>query len=217
MRHASSAVPVKLPRPSGPAAQSLCSEGIGLRGGAAMPSGAAVIRYEGPRGVSWRIKYPRTPQGRQVKETLGREPESDRRKAERALGAHPADVDEGMRKPKRRTFNDLADEFEQVGLGARPRKKSTVIDYKATLRNHLRPRSATTTSSGSHDHPRRSSSTPPTRSAVVSHRRPSATTSCWPGGCSAPRGGGGGQARTRSTSSRHPRCRTRKPRPSPLR
>jgi integrase len=103
-----------------------------------MPSGAAVIRYEGPRGVSWRIKF-MDADGRQVKETLGREPEWDRRKAERTLGARLADVEKGMRKPKRRTFNDLADEFEQVGLGARPRKKSTVIDYKATLRNHLRP------------------------------------------------------------------------------
>jgi hypothetical protein len=63
----------------------------------------------------------------------------DRGKAERALGARLADVEKGMKKPKRRTFNDLADEFEAVGLGARPRKKSTVIDYKATLRNHLRP------------------------------------------------------------------------------
>ena len=103
-----------------------------------MPRGAAVIRYEGARGVSWRIKYADA-DGRQVKETLGREPEWDRRKAERALGARLADVDKGMRKPKRRTFDDLADEFEAVALAARPRKKSTVVDYKATLRNHLRP------------------------------------------------------------------------------
>ena len=103
-----------------------------------MPRGAAVIRYEGARGVSWRVKYPDA-DGRQVKETLGREPEWDRRKAERALGARLADVDKGMRKPKRRTFDDLADEFEAVALAARPRKKSTVVDYKATLRNHLRP------------------------------------------------------------------------------
>jgi hypothetical protein len=97
-----------------------------------------VIRYEGPRGVSWKIKY-LDADGRQVKETLGREPVWDRRKAERALGARLADVDKGMRKPTRRTFNDLADEFEAIALGARPRKKSTVIDYTATLRNHLRP------------------------------------------------------------------------------
>src|SRR6187200_2138331 len=103
-----------------------------------MPRGAAVIRYEGPRGVAWKVKYCDA-DGRQVKETLGREPEWDQRKAERALGARLADVEKGMRKPARRTFDDLADEFEQVALEARPRKKSTVVDYKATLRNHLRP------------------------------------------------------------------------------
>jgi integrase len=109
-----------------------------------MPSGAAVIRYDGKRGVVWRVKYADA-DGRQVMETLGREPEWDRRKAERALGARLADVEKGMRKPPKRTFDMLADEFEQVGLAARPRKKSTVIDYKATLRNHLRP------AFGSHD------------------------------------------------------------------
>jgi integrase len=103
-----------------------------------MPSGAAVIRYEGKRGVSWRIKYADA-DGRQVMETLGREPEWNRRKAERSLGARLAEVEKGMRRPRRRTFDDLADEFEAVGLTAKPRKKSTVIDYKATLRNHLRP------------------------------------------------------------------------------
>ncbi len=103
-----------------------------------MPRAACVIRYEGARGVVWRVKFSDA-DGRQVMETLGREPEWDRRKAERALGARLAEVERGMRKPRRRTFNDLADEFEAVALAARPRKKSTVIDYKATLRNHLRP------------------------------------------------------------------------------
>ena len=103
-----------------------------------MPSGAAVIRYEGVRGVTWRVKYVDA-DGRQVMETVGREPDWDEKKAERALGARLAEVERGMRKPKRRTFDDLADEFEAVALEARPRKKSTVIDYRATLRNHLRP------------------------------------------------------------------------------
>jgi hypothetical protein len=102
-----------------------------------MASGC-VLRYEGPRGVSWKIKYADA-DGRQVKETLGREPEWNRRKAERALGARLADVDRGMRKPRRRTFADLLDEFVAVALEAKPRKKSTTIDYQATIRNHLRP------------------------------------------------------------------------------
>ena len=37
-----------------------------------MPSGAAVIRYKGKRGVVWRIKYCDA-EGTQVMETLGRE------------------------------------------------------------------------------------------------------------------------------------------------
>jgi hypothetical protein len=51
-----------------------------------MPRGAAIVRYEGPQGVVWRIKF-QDADGRQVMETLGREPAWDRRKAERALGA----------------------------------------------------------------------------------------------------------------------------------
>jgi len=48
-----------------------------------------------------------------------------------------------MRKPARRTFGDLADHFETVTLSAKPRKATTLLDYKATLRNHLRPAFAT--------------------------------------------------------------------------
>lgn len=109
-----------------------------------MPSGACVIRYEGKRGVVFRVQY-RDADGRQVKETLG--PERDKtgrlqwtqQKAERELGKRLAAVDEGMRKPRRRKFETLCDEFEDVSLSAKPRKRSTVIDYKATIRNHLRP------------------------------------------------------------------------------
>lgn len=73
-------------------------------------------------------------------ETLG--PERDgwtQRRAERALGAKLDAVQRGMRKPRKRTFGDLLDEFVEVALTAKPRKKSTLIDYTATIRNHLRP------------------------------------------------------------------------------
>jgi len=104
-----------------------------------VPSGAAVIRYDGVRGVVWRIKY-RDSDGRQVKQTLGREADGwTRQKAERALGAKLDAVERGMRKPRNRTFADLSDEFIEVTLAAKPRKKSTVSEYKAMLRNHLRP------------------------------------------------------------------------------
>src|SRR4051812_35505659 len=103
-----------------------------------MPSGACVIRYDGKRGVVWKVKY-RDAGGRQVKETLGPEAAGwTEQKAERELGKRLDAVEKGMRKTTRRTFNDLADEFEDVSLQAKPRKRSTLIDYRATLNNHLR-------------------------------------------------------------------------------
>jgi hypothetical protein len=42
--------------------------------------------------------------------------------------------EQGPRKPRRRTFGDLADEFDAVALAARPRKKSTLVDYRAISR-----------------------------------------------------------------------------------
>jgi integrase len=104
-----------------------------------LPSGACVLRYEGVRGVTWKVKY-RDADGKQVKETVGSERDGwTRQKAERELGKRLDAVEKGMRKPRRRVFGDLLDEFETVSLAAKPRKKTTVIDYKATIRNHLRP------------------------------------------------------------------------------
>ncbi len=104
-----------------------------------MPSGSAVIRYDGKRGTVWRIKYVDA-DGHQVMETLGSKRDGwTETKAERALGARLAEVERGMRKPRKRTFGDLLDEFVAVSLPARGLKKSTLIDYKATIRNHLRP------------------------------------------------------------------------------
>lgn len=104
-----------------------------------MPSGAAVIRYEGARGVTWKIKY-LDADGRQVKETLGSERDGwNRQRCERELGKRLDAVEKGLRRPKRRTFDDLAEEFDAVSLAAKPRKRTTLIDYRATIRNHLRP------------------------------------------------------------------------------
>ena len=44
-----------------------------------------------------------------------------------------------MRKPQKRTFGDLLDEFVEVTLPGRGVKKSTLADYKSIIRNHLRP------------------------------------------------------------------------------
>jgi hypothetical protein len=55
-------------------------------------SGAAVIKYEGRRGVVWRIKYADAT-GAQQMETLGREPVWNRERAERELGKRLERVD----------------------------------------------------------------------------------------------------------------------------
>jgi hypothetical protein len=62
-----------------------------------------------------RVKYADA-DGRQIMETLGREPGVERDEAERALGARLAEVERGMRKPARRTFATLAVEFEAVAM-----------------------------------------------------------------------------------------------------
>jgi integrase len=104
-----------------------------------MPRGACVVEYTGKRGTVWRMIYPDA-DGHRAQETLGCQSDGwTRRKAERALGAKLAEVEKGYRKPARRTFSDLCDEFEAVALKARPRKSSTVSDYKSILANHLRP------------------------------------------------------------------------------
>lgn len=104
-----------------------------------MPSGACVIRREGVRGVVWSVKF-RDAEGRQVKEALGPEREGwNRQKAERELGKRLDAVEKGMRKPQRRTFGELLDEFDRVALPAKPRKRTTLIAYRSDIRVHLRP------------------------------------------------------------------------------
>jgi hypothetical protein len=36
-----------------------------------------------------------------------------------------------MRKPQRRTFGDLLDEFEEVTLYAKPRKRTTLLEFRS--------------------------------------------------------------------------------------
>ncbi len=146
-----------------------------------MPSGACVLAYDGKRGRTWRIKYADA-EGRQVMETVGRESDGwTGQKAERALGAELDAVRRGHRKPNRRTFSDLIDEFEAVALPAKPRKKSPLVDYGCTIRLHLRPLSDTSTSRSCRGHRRSSSGTRETRSQRACHRKASVTISCSPG------------------------------------
>src|SRR6266536_4204666 len=104
-----------------------------------MSRGAAVIRRPGRRTVTWSIKF-RDAEGRQVWETLGPEPEWGAARAQRELGKRLQDVErERWRKPERVTFAAFAERFERDYLPGRNLKPSTQIDYRLTIRRHLRP------------------------------------------------------------------------------
>lgn len=92
-----------------------------------MPRAACVIRYEGTRGVSWRIKYADA-DGRQVKETVGRETDGVTRKyAEAALRERLVKVEtRGWRKPAPTTFTEYAWAWFERAEAKRGWKPSTV-------------------------------------------------------------------------------------------
>lgn len=103
-----------------------------------MPSGAAVIKYEGKRGVVWRIKF-LDASGRQVMETLDRTVDTET-KAQRELGKRLDRVQrERWRKPDRLTFADFAERFRREYLPGRNLKKSTLVAYDIDLDRHLLP------------------------------------------------------------------------------
>src|SRR5207253_2626414 len=79
------------------------NEAMSVRNGSGSGKWGRVWRYEGTRGVVWRIRY-RDAAWRRALETLGREPEWDRERAHRyaarpeAGGAPAADPDESGRR-----------------------------------------------------------------------------------------------------------------------
>jgi integrase len=98
-----------------------------------------VWRYEGKRGVVWRIRYTDAA-GRRVLETLGREPALDRKHAERELRRRLVDVErEGYRKPEKLTFAIFAERWLVDYLPARNLKPTTVTNYTTSVRRHLVP------------------------------------------------------------------------------
>ena len=103
-----------------------------------MPHGAGVIRYKGKRAVVWRIKY-RDAAGRHIWETLGREPQWNRERAQRELGKRLAAVDEGYRKPKRTNFATFSKRFLDEYLPGRNLKRTTLENYRYILNGHLLP------------------------------------------------------------------------------
>ena len=98
-----------------------------------------VWRYEGTRGVVWRIRY-RDAAGRRVLETLGREPEWDRKRAEVELRRRLVDVErDGYRKPEKITFAVFAERWLTEYLPGRNLKPTTVKNYTISVRRHLIP------------------------------------------------------------------------------
>src|SRR4051812_35952229 len=99
-----------------------------------MPSGSAVIRYEGKRGVVWRIKY-RDVDGVQVMETLGAERDGwSEKKAKAELRERLVRVERRQyRRPKPVTFRAYADTWYEEGQRRRDWKPLTVKSYRFVL------------------------------------------------------------------------------------
>jgi len=103
------------------------------------PKWGRVWRYEGPRGVRWRIRY-RDASGRRVLETLGKEPLWNRKRAEAELRRRLVDVERaGYRKPERLLFADFAERWLGDYLPGRGLKLTTLDGYRQTLKRHLLP------------------------------------------------------------------------------
>ena len=102
-----------------------------------MPRAACVVRYEGARGVVWRVKYADAT-GRQVQETIGAEADGVTRKAaERALRDRLVKVEgRGWRKPAPTTFHEYAATWLARSTTKREWKASSVRAYRTRL-EHL--------------------------------------------------------------------------------
>lgn len=96
-----------------------------------MPSGACVIRYQGTRGVVWRVKY-QDASGRQVQETVGAERDGVTRKdAEAELRERLVRVErKGYRRPEPITFAAYAETWFDEGASRRRWRPATVLQYR---------------------------------------------------------------------------------------
>lgn len=110
-----------------------------------MPSGACVIRYQGSRGVVWRIKYADAT-GKQVQETLGKgatrmDPGGwTKKKAQRELRDRLHKVEQnGYRKPEPETFRSFVSGWVDEHCDAHGLKTSTRQGYRLIVDGHLLP------------------------------------------------------------------------------
>jgi integrase len=98
-----------------------------------------VWRYQGPRGVVWRIRYTDAA-GRRVLETLGKEPAWNRKLAERELRRRLVDIErDGYQRPERLTFHAFSQRWLTDYLPGRNLKLTTTDGYRQTLNRHLLP------------------------------------------------------------------------------
>jgi hypothetical protein len=98
-----------------------------------MPSGACVLRYEGARGVVWRVKY-RDATGKQVMETIGREADGvTRESAEIELRDRLTRVGKGhWRRPAPLTF--ASETWYAEALSEKSWAKATTAQYESIRR-----------------------------------------------------------------------------------
>jgi len=98
-----------------------------------------VWRYEGTRGVVWRIRY-RDATGRRILETLGKEPEWSKARAEKELRRRLVDVErDNYRAPEKTTLTEFAERWQTEHLPGRGLKLTTLDSYRQTLNRHLLP------------------------------------------------------------------------------
>src|SRR5680860_1040083 len=99
----------------------------------------AIWRYQGPRGTVWRIRY-RDASGRRVLETLGAEPEWNKRKATAELRRRQVDVERaGYRRPEETRLAEFARAWLSDYLPARGLKPTTLAGYRHAIEGHLIP------------------------------------------------------------------------------
>src|SRR5680860_667904 len=99
----------------------------------------AIWRYQGPRGTIWRIRY-RDASGRRVLETLGAEPDWNKRRATAELRRRQVDVERaGYRHPEETRVADFARAWLSDYLPARGLKPTTIAGYRQAIEGHLVP------------------------------------------------------------------------------
>jgi integrase len=103
------------------------------------PKWGRVWRYQGPRGVAWRIRY-RDATGRRILETLGKEPAWDRTRAQKELRRRLVDVErDNYRKLQPLTLAAFAERWQTEHLPGRGLKQTTLDSDRQTLNRHLLP------------------------------------------------------------------------------